>query len=218
MKHAAGMLAGLVFSVLACVGEARGQFQLISSPPGALSEWVFGMSADGGTLVGNGVGGTFFWTPQSGFEHFAPNSSSQYGIWGYGISGDGTTAVGGAGYSGQTVEDAFRFRRGGTLEILGRLPGYERGAGRGASFDGEIVVGRSTAGQGDPFGQAFRWTSTTGMVGLGYLAPGQAYSEATAISRDGSTIVGYVRQTTAFNQAFVWRDGTGMVGLPGWTP
>lgn len=118
--------------------------------------------------------------------------------------------------AGRTNTTAYRYRIGdAAVELLGILPPYARSRSLGISGDGEVVVGVNVAGMTEEFGQAFRWTSTTGMVGLGYLAPGQAYSEATAISRDGSTIVGYVRQTTAFNQAFVWRDGTGMVGLPG---
>jgi probable HAF family extracellular repeat protein len=115
-----------------------------------------------------------------------------------------------------TTNTAYRYRLGEpSLQLLGIQPGYTSSQAKGISGDGETVVGMSFAGQTDEFAQAFRWTSTTGLVGLGYLQPGQGYSEAAAISRDGSAIVGYVTQTTGFNQAFVWREGTGMVGLPG---
>lgn len=111
---------------------------------------------------------------------------------------------------------AYRYRLGDSaLEILGTLPGYASSESLGISGNGEVVVGRNTPMGSDDFGQAFRWTSATGMVGLGFLQPGQLYSEATAVSRDGSTIVGSVRQTSGFNQAFMWREGTGMVGLAG---
>ncbi|MDX2132229.1 MAG: hypothetical protein SFY69_09265 [Planctomycetota bacterium] len=206
-------LAAALFSGVGVFApEAAGQtFQLLSSPPGITSEWAFGLSDDGGVVVGNGVGGAFFWTPQGGFEHFAPNTSSPYAGWGYGVSGDGTTAVGGARYAGDSTFHAYRFRRGGTLEILGRQAGYQNAYAQDASYDGSVVVGRSESFDG-AIGQAFRWTSATGLVGLGYTQPGHAYSEAAAISRDGTTIVGHSRG--GYSDAFVWTSTSGMVALP----
>ena len=51
------------------------------------------------------------------------------------------------------------------------------------------------------------------MQGIGWAQPGQYYSEGKAISRDGSTIVGYSfgRNTS---DAFVWTEETGMQTLP----
>jgi uncharacterized membrane protein len=71
-------------------------------------------------------------------------------------------------------------------------------------------------------GQAFRWTSGDGMVGLGFL-PGGHDSYPTAVSGDGSTVVG---ETSA--GAFTWDATHGMrdlnqvltglgLDLTGWT-
>jgi probable HAF family extracellular repeat protein len=57
-----------------------------------------------------------------------------------------------------------------------------------------------------------RWTPTGGMQGLGDLAGGDFYSEATGVSDDGSTIVGHSR-TAAGQRPFLWSADTGMVDL-----
>ncbi len=69
-------------------------------------------------------------------------------------------------------------------------PGYTISEAHGISADGSTVVGLSgfnlTAGDFE----AFRWTMTGGMVGLGDL-PGGAYSSAAYdVSGDGSVVVG----------------------------
>ena len=51
-----------------------------------------------------------------------------------------------------------------------------------------MVVGNGIAADGKQ--QAFRWTQSGGMVGLGYL-PGATTSSATAVSADGLVVVGY---------------------------
>jgi probable HAF family extracellular repeat protein len=97
---------------------------------------------------------------------------------------------------------------------LGDLPGgtFFSQAG-GVSGDGSIVVGISSS-QPSGFGEAFRWTLATGMVGLGDLPGPFVGSQATAISLDGSVIVGRARYSgTVSYQAFRWTEATGMVGL-----
>jgi uncharacterized membrane protein len=58
--------------------------------------------------------------------------------------------------------------------------------------------------------QAFRWTSATGMVGLGDL-PGGASSDnsrALGVSGDGSIVVGFGTVASIFDfQAVLWRNG-----------
>lgn len=90
------------------------------------------------------------------------------------------------------------------------------------SADGSIVVGYGDAtekGISYQIFQAFRWTSSSGMVGLGWLPGGRKFSEAFGVSPDGSTIVG-VSDSASGNQAFRWTQAEGMVGigkLPGAT-
>ncbi len=90
---------------------------------------------------------------------------------------------------------------------------YNSSAARGISGNGLVVVGdaedRTLNGVSNL--QAFRWTSATGMVGLGFL-PGDTISAAFATSGDGSVVVGY-SGTLSDNQAFRWTASSGMVGL-----
>lgn len=95
---------------------------------------------------------------------------------------------------------------------LGDLPGDGFGSdARDVSADGAVVVGGANL-SGDT--QAFRWTSTEGIGGLGSL-PEASNSYAFGVSADGSTIVG----TTAgsfpigFTEAFRWTNANGMIGI-----
>jgi probable HAF family extracellular repeat protein len=78
----------------------------------------------------------------------------------------------------------------------------------GVSGDGSVVVGTGGINpyEGGNLYQAFRWTASSGAVGLG----GGNYSFATAVSGDGSIVVGNNN-----GQAFRWTAGSGMVGLGG---
>jgi probable HAF family extracellular repeat protein len=72
------------------------------------------------------------------------------------------------------------------------------------STDGSVVVGVSDSQNGQ---RAFRWTATAGMQSLGTI-PGLYNSSATAVSGDGSVIVG-----SCDNFAFLWHDSAGMLSL-----
>jgi probable HAF family extracellular repeat protein len=82
----------------------------------------------------------------------------------------------------------------------------------GVSADGRVVVGVSdinALGQSE----AFRWTASTGMVGLGHF-PGFIGSSAAAVSADGSVIVGGATQTSSGgDKPFRWTQATGLAGL-----
>src|SRR5262249_31243411 len=85
----------------------------------------------------------------------------------------------------------------------------------GVSGDGSVIVGRSQTGTSFVVGQAFRWTQATGLLGLGFARPGQSYSEAKAVSRDGGTIVGGGQDLgSGIEEAFLWTSATGMQPLP----
>jgi probable HAF family extracellular repeat protein len=91
---------------------------------------------------------------------------------------------------------------------LGFLPDQYDSRAFGISRNGEFVVGRSGL-------EAFRWHSTTGMVGLG-IPPNSHQSEASAVSDDASVVVGYYiypQQAPFRLQAFRWTEETGIVGL-----
>ncbi len=91
------------------------------------------------------------------------------------------------------------------LGALG-LYGSEAGA---VSANGSVVVGSSESASGF---ESFRWTSSSGMIGLGDLAGGGFQSSAQGGSADGSVVVGS-SLTALGNEAFRWTNGNGMVGL-----
>jgi probable HAF family extracellular repeat protein len=95
--------------------------------------------------------------------------------------------------------------------------------GRGVAFDisedGAVVVGRKDSGDliNDQDSEPFRWTQSTGMVGLGYL-PGASLplGSARGVSADGTVIVGGSSSSATFSfrtEAFRWTEAGGMVGL-----
>jgi probable HAF family extracellular repeat protein len=119
------------------------------------------------------------------------------------VSADGKVAV------GQSRPEAFRWENG-LMVGLGDLPGgalYEKIA-LAVSADGSVVAGRSDTAV---YEEAFRWTESDGMVGLGNL--GNFDSVATAVSADGSVIVGYSRNAANAEEAFRWTESGGMVSL-----
>jgi uncharacterized membrane protein len=76
---------------------------------------------------------------------------------------------------------------------------------RAISEDGSVIVGN--AGN-----QAFRWTSSGGMVGLGFL-PGGTHSEADAVSANGTVIVGVANDANNKPAVFIWDSVHGMRNL-----
>lgn len=106
----------------------------------------------------------------------------------------------GSGYSAATALD------GGT--------GWYYSEAMDISADGGIVVGTFIGADGDLATQAFRWTEDGGAVSLEqWLSEGGVTTgdwelrEATAISEDGSTIVGWGQSVTGQAQAFIAKAG-----------
>ncbi len=79
------------------------------------------------------------------------------------------------------------------------------------SDDGSTVVGKSG-------NEAFRWTKSAGMQGLGFLPENSSNSEAFGVSADGSVVIGTVEHDFppySGYDAFRWTESGGMVSL-GW--
>jgi probable HAF family extracellular repeat protein len=167
--------------------------------PGQTRSSAWGVSADGSVVVGNSGTQAFRWTQSGGMAGLA---GSPYSNEANGVSADGRVVV---GWSGGTYDNqATRWTQNG-IERLGYLGGYtDWSYAYGASADGSVVVG-------DSYGHAFRWTQSSGMVGLGNL-PGQTYSYARDVSANGSIVVGYSGLPSEY-QAFLWTLSGGMVGL-----
>ncbi|MBK8270786.1 MAG: PEP-CTERM sorting domain-containing protein [Planctomycetes bacterium] len=179
-----------------------------------------GMSDDGQRIVGWGYSASgelaqaWLWENGSmtglGTLSGQPGSSSSAS----GISGDGSVIVGGS--DGQ----AFRWVDG-VMTGIGFLPPPFPGEdvslasyAAAASYDGSIIVGGSSAydySTDQSQGQAFRW-SDGAMIGLGDLPGGDFASSATAVSADGSIIVGQGTASTG-EVAFIWDQSHGMRDL-----
>lgn len=81
------------------------------------------------------------------------------------------------------------------------------------SGDGITVVGESLDENNST--QAFSWTATNGMLGLGFLGGVgiNHHSSAKAVSADGNAVVGVSSDNNGNSQAFRWTDVNGMQGL-----
>ncbi len=96
---------------------------------------------------------------------------------------------------------------------LGDLPGGSFSSTAAAiSADGTTVVGKSSSANASS--EAFRWTSTTGIVALGDLIGGSFNSEARAVNADGTVVVGLGSAASGFNGAWRWSASGGLTALP----
>lgn len=137
-----------------------------------------------------------------------------------GLSSHGAVAVGWTTRSGATsFGQAFRSTALGVFEVLGSLPGQDYSIPNATNEDGTVIVGLS--GQGFAFSDhqpasaanAFRWSTAEGMQDLGTL-PGDATSEAFAVSADGKVVVGDSRPLgSPVGRAFLWSEDSGMLDL-----
>jgi probable HAF family extracellular repeat protein len=219
MPFALRHLAALTCACLLGSAQATSFQGLGDVPGGAFSSSAQGISADGLTVVGqgqgaNGVNLAVIWTAAGGIRPLYSSSTS--GI-AYKVSGDGSVTVGRDSGSGAR---AFR-AQGSQVSFLGGLNPSGSPANQGRSWsissDASVVVGSvaspaSTAGE-----QAFRWSASTGLVGLGFLGSinnnGISYlSEAHDVSGNGSVIVGF-SSSAAGQSAFRYTAATGMTDL-----
>ena len=102
---------------------------------------------------------------------------------------------------------------------LGSLSGSDpSGQTYGMSEDGIVVVGASYTDWNDVSKtddeQAFRWSDSEGMVGLGWLT-GHNVSYSDRISGDGLTIIGSGQHRSVDNSdaQFIWTQATGIQAL-----
>src|SRR5262249_39148566 len=93
---------------------------------------------------------------------------------------------------------------------LGFLPGGTASVAFGVSANGKVVVGVGLSADSAESRQAFRWTAATGMQSVkallqaaGVNIPGWQLFEATAVSADGTKIVGNGRDPNGRFQAWI---------------
>ncbi len=112
------------------------------------------------------------------------------------ISADGSTVVGQGSIGTNYGDRAAMWTEVTGMYSLGALPGVTTSTAKAVSSDGTVVVGGGSS-------RAFRWTSQSGMVDLGY-------GVANGVSADGSVVVGTYN---ALDTAFRWTQEEGLVSL-----
>lgn len=128
------------------------------------------------------------------------------------MSGDGSVFAGVNGPSGGPRDNAYRWTGPGAYESIGRLDQYASTRLSAADFTGETLVGFSETIQTNT-AQAWVWTRSTGLRGIGYTRGGAAgYSQAVGVTADGSMVVGF-SGGSLFTDAFTWTAAEGMTRL-----
>ena len=199
-------------------------------PDGHTHSWARGVSADGSVIVGTTNSKrrryeAFRWTEKGGVRGLgrllrATKSRGCTDSFARGVSADGSVVVGYADGPGGSQpfrwssRDGMQPLRGYRLDgLLGGGNGWERSAWA-ISADGKVVVGsrpvveRQRRRRGE--NRAFRWTARTGMQGLGSQKEGGPDSCATAVSPDGSAVVGWIGDVPFSSCAFRWTRKGGM--------
>lgn len=205
--------------------ETEGMVRLaipgITLPDGWCRTVAMAVSADGSVIVGDydepdensGTGyrtQPFRWTQAGGMVALPGMPADSMWVSAYDISADGSVLVGVA------YGIAYRWTAETGAVDLGGLDGYTSNQAKGVSADGQVVAGGSSTGNSPR--EAWRWTVSDGPEGLGDLEGGSFHSVPTAISADGSTIVGFghvedPQEGGSWPEAFRWTAKEGMVGL-----
>jgi probable HAF family extracellular repeat protein len=219
MKSALGLLV-VVCAVGSGAGRAHaqtGSFNLTGFAPGTAGSFAYAVSANGEVAAGFSVSSSgpnpgYTWTASGVRLDFGLQPGLPASTQASALSGDGSV-VAGTAWNTPSATQAFRWSGPGTFQTLGVLPTYTRSYGEGVSGNGSVVVGHCLRANPTQ-GQAFRWTQSGGMQGLGFARPGDAYSDAAAISRDAGTIVGASADPGGGFDAFIWTAAGGMRPLP----
>lgn len=199
--------------LLSLVPWASGQtptFKFLINPTGAATWANYALSRDGKVMAANYGGKIYRWTPDTpqfpsgGFTYLEPGYFLSSSI---GISSDGASIIGSHIGPDGFVSPALWTKTGGWIDLghpaNGCLLDSQWGSGYGISGDGSTAVGLAWY---CPGAEAFRWTRTNGMVSLGH--PSGASSRASAISADGSMIVGFSEDPKGgFRRPVRWFSG-----------
>ena len=188
---------------------------------------AYDISDDGSIIVGFSNAGEDFnfnthavrWT-ESGIESLGTldtGSNTGIGSVAYGISGDGSTIVGGSGEPGKLGMTAFRYTDATGMVSLGRLNDGSNSEAYAASNNGAVIVGQAADGNSFNASRAFRWTDAGGLEALSASNPNFTASRANDVSADGSVIVGLLGTgETTGPRAFRWTESTDAVTVENW--
>ncbi|MEM6798055.1 MAG: PEP-CTERM sorting domain-containing protein [Planctomycetota bacterium] len=210
---------------------ADGMVGLGDLPGGVISSRANGVSGDGSVIVGRGASfagdQAFSWTDSGGMSGLGDLGGGAIFSEANDVSADGRVIVGASESTGGLEAFQYVSGSGAGMVGLGDLPGGTfRSIANAISDDGLVIVGRSDSSLTDPgpgllFDEAFRDPifsgSLTGLGTLGaspFLSDGNG-SSATAVSADGSVIVGWTTFNVLFFTAFRWTEADGMQPILG---
>jgi probable HAF family extracellular repeat protein len=161
--------------------------------------WATGVSGDGSVVVGVGnydldTAEAFRWTLAKGMVGLGWLPGGPGYSVANAVSADGSTVVGSAA-SVLSGFEAFRWTAASGMVGLGSLPGFSNTYARGVSGDGSRIVGQAASSGADT---AIFWDEAGGMRTVksvlqnefGLNLSGWTLVDASAISADGTTIVG----------------------------
>ncbi|MCA9239745.1 MAG: hypothetical protein KDA37_06085 [Planctomycetales bacterium] len=197
---------------------------------GTFTSRANGVSGDGSVIVGNGNSASgqeaFRWTAGSGMTGIGDLTGGAFFSQANDVSADGNRIVG-ASESGNGLE-AFEYTGGSGMLGIGDLPGDTfRSTATAISDNGAVIVGRSdsalstTPSVDISFDEAFRFPVVSGsLTGLGVLDTNDYFcgfdctgSAATAVSADGSIVVGWSTDDVLPFLPFRWSAADGMTPL-----
>jgi probable HAF family extracellular repeat protein len=165
----------------------------------------------GSAIFGTAAASVFRWTEPGGVQLFDSLPGDQSDIYQLGdASTDGSIFAGTRSKDGGAGQ-VFRYTPAAGMIGLEPIATYNLCGAVKVSGNGDVVVGYCDRITGDVLEseQAFRWTETTGMVGLGFL-PGAPHSFPTCMSADGSLIVGNSGRDADTAASFIWDGANGM--------
>jgi probable HAF family extracellular repeat protein len=179
-------------------------------PGGSYSSAAYAVTPDGSLVVGRSEsasgGEAYRWTQVGGIVGLGDLQGGPFSSIALDVSADASVVVGQG--RNQFTGSAVRWENGIPTD-LGALTSNGYSEAWGVSANGSVVVGAAQSPQASD--QAFRWTSQTGMTGLGFLSGGTDHSIAYAVSPSGAVIVGASESTQGW-QAFKWQNDV-MIGL-----
>ena len=172
--------------------------------------WAMATCADGSVVVGMGNGGEAFrWTQTTGMVGLGDLPGGDFFSEASAVSTDGSVIVGKSS-SASGWREAFRWTQSEGMVALGDLPGGEFvSEAMDVSADGSVVVGEGWSATSTS--EAFIWDATNGMQNLrtvlendyGLDLTGWTLHNATGISDDGLTIVGYGKNPYGNEEAWI---------------
>jgi hypothetical protein len=215
-KRSARIALGLTLLSGAAALHAQPQLFLISgaAAPGGVS--AQDVTPDGVTVVGTSDGRAFRWTEVGGVEFLT--ASDFLHTFDASVSDDGAVVASTLVNPVDNIVSAATWTQGGGWSFLGCLPGViptpEDPAQCSTAYDisGDAAVVVGLAWHGDTFrAEGFRWTSGSGMVGLGQ--PAGFSSRASAVSADGTVSGGFYEDESTGQRRPVRWIGTGAPDL-----